>query len=185
MGSERPSVPANPSRQPRPRRVRRYRPDQGHHRHDLPVPSGTRARPMVVGTVTNSPIDPSCRSLFMRTPNTRSPTASSDTPSPAANISRRDTVLISGATGGVGSIAVQLASARNARVIATARGEEQASFVRDLGAEHAVDHQGAMSSQMRELSPKGVDAVLRSAGDASQLLEVLKRCLGGLRASPG
>ena len=86
---------------------------------------------------------------------------------------------------GVGSIAVQLASARNARVIATARGEEQASFVRDLGAEHAVDHQGAMSSQMRELSPKGVDAVLRSAGDASQLLEVLKRCLGGLRASPG
>ena len=44
-----------------------------------------------------------------------------------------DTVLVNGATGGVGSFAVQLAVDRGLRVIATARGAAGADYVRGLG----------------------------------------------------
>ena len=55
----------------------------------------------------------------------------------SAEVSGSDTVLVSGATGGVGAFAVQLAKGRGARVIATARGDHEAAFVRDLGADAA------------------------------------------------
>ena len=51
-----------------------------------------------------------------------------------------DTVLVSGATGGVGSFAVQLAVARGATVIATARDGDEAAFVRSLGAADTIDY---------------------------------------------
>src|SRR5918994_1807949 len=57
----------------------------------------------------------------------------------AVNPKECDTVLIVGATGGVGSYAVQLATQRGARVIATARGANEA-FVRELGAVETIDH---------------------------------------------
>ncbi len=44
-----------------------------------------------------------------------------------------DVVLVNGATGGVGSFAVQIAVARGAEVVATARTPEQEAFVRGLG----------------------------------------------------
>src|SRR5829696_3568003 len=50
-----------------------------------------------------------------------------------------DTVLIVGATGGVGSYAVQLAARHGARVIATARRVNE-TFVRELGAAETIDH---------------------------------------------
>src|SRR3712207_3458926 len=50
-----------------------------------------------------------------------------------------ETVLIVGATGGVGSYAVQLATRRGARVIATARQANEA-YARELGATETVDH---------------------------------------------
>jgi NADPH:quinone reductase len=50
-----------------------------------------------------------------------------------------ETVLVSGATGGVGAFAIQLAAARGADVIATAKPGEDAEFVRGVGAAHAVD----------------------------------------------
>lgn len=55
-----------------------------------------------------------------------------------------DTVLVSGVTGGVGALAVQLAVTRGARVIATARPGAEADFVTGLtGAEvRAVDYTG-------------------------------------------
>jgi len=49
-----------------------------------------------------------------------------------------ETVLISGATGGVGSFAVQLAKERGATVIATAKPED-ADYVTSLGADETVD----------------------------------------------
>ena len=51
----------------------------------------------------------------------------------SAEVGSSDTVLVSGATGGVGAFAVQLAKRRGARVIATAHGDQEAAFVRDLG----------------------------------------------------
>jgi NADPH:quinone reductase len=80
-----------------------------------------------------------------------------------------ETVLVSGATGGVGAYAVQLAAARGATVIATARAGDASDFVRGLGAAHAVDHTGDLAAQVRAIAPGGVDAVVHAAGDVAEL----------------
>ena len=50
-----------------------------------------------------------------------------------------DDLLIHGAAGGVGHLAVQIAKARGATVVATAR-DEQAEWLRGLGADRVVDY---------------------------------------------
>lgn len=80
-----------------------------------------------------------------------------------------ESVLVSGATGGVGIIAVQLLKARGAHVIATAKTNEQATFVRDHGADDIVDHEGDLSASVKDKRSHGVDAVLHLAGDGTQL----------------
>ncbi|MBT2415762.1 alcohol dehydrogenase catalytic domain-containing protein [Streptomyces sp. ISL-12] len=68
-----------------------------------------------------------------------------------------ETVLVSGATGGAGALAVQLAAARGARVIATVRPGEETAFVTS-----AVKNGLAMSSTMtaitREAHPRNCRA---------------------------
>jgi len=67
-------------------------------------------------------------------------------------------VLVNGATGGLGTFAVQIARARGARVVATARSAERAELVRSLGADHVVDpSQGDLVKLVREVAPEGVD----------------------------
>jgi NADPH:quinone reductase-like Zn-dependent oxidoreductase len=84
-----------------------------------------------------------------------------------------ETVLISGATGGVGAIAIQYAAAAGARVVATALPGAEADFVRELGADHVVDHTGDLAGQVREIAPDGVHAIVHLAGDAAALTELL------------
>jgi NADPH:quinone reductase-like Zn-dependent oxidoreductase len=84
-----------------------------------------------------------------------------------------ETVLISGATGGVGAIAIQLAVAAGAKVIATAKPGEEADFVRGLGAQEVVDHTGDLPAQVRQASPGGVDVIVHLAGDGSALAGLL------------
>jgi NADPH:quinone reductase len=55
-------------------------------------------------------------------------------------LSAGQTVLVHAAAGGVGSAAVQLATAAGARVIATAGGAEKTARCRELGAEVAIDY---------------------------------------------
>jgi NADPH:quinone reductase-like Zn-dependent oxidoreductase len=72
-------------------------------------------------------------------------------------------LLIVGATGGVGSFATQLAAARGAHVIATARGNA-VGRIRDLGAAETIDHRaGPIADQL----PDGVDALIDVVSDAS------------------
>jgi NADPH:quinone reductase-like Zn-dependent oxidoreductase len=91
----------------------------------------------------------------------------------SAEVGDGDTVLVSGATGGVGSFSVQLAAARGARVLATARPGGDAELVRELGAQIAVDYTADLAAQVRALAPEGVDVVLHLAGDAGSLLELV------------
>ncbi len=84
-----------------------------------------------------------------------------------------ETVLISGATGGVGAIAIQYATTAGARVIATARPGKAADFVRGLGATDVVDYTGDLPAQVRAISPDGVDVVLHLAGDGGVLAGLL------------
>jgi NADPH:quinone reductase len=55
-------------------------------------------------------------------------------------IQANETVLVTGAAGGLGSACVQIASARGARVIAVVGSEEKAEHCRRLGAAATVDH---------------------------------------------
>ena len=68
-------------------------------------------------------------------------------------------VLIVGATGGVGTFAIQLAMIRGAHVIASVRpGDED--FVTGLGAAETVDYTGDVVAAIRERYPDGIDAVI-------------------------
>ena len=72
-----------------------------------------------------------------------------------------DTILVAGATGGVGSFAVQLAAQRGARVIATAKPGDEDTFVRSLGASETVDYaQAGLTDAIRLLAPDGLDALI-------------------------
>lgn len=68
-------------------------------------------------------------------------------------------VVVTGASGGVGLALVQLASDRGARVIAvTSAGK--LDLVRDAGAAHVLDRATDVWSSIRQIAPRGVDAVL-------------------------
>jgi NADPH:quinone reductase-like Zn-dependent oxidoreductase len=77
----------------------------------------------------------------------------------AAEVSEGDVVLIVGAAGGVGSYAVQLASARGATVVATARPEDE-EWIRGLGAAEAIDYSGDVAAAVRSTHPDGVDGLI-------------------------
>ncbi|MBF6328248.1 NADP-dependent oxidoreductase [Nocardia transvalensis] len=86
----------------------------------------------------------------------------------ASRLGPTSTVLIVGATGGVGSFAVQLAKSAGAHVIATGT-PHRAAGLRRLGADEVIDHTSAdVLERTRELVPAGVDVVidLVSRGDA-------------------
>jgi NADPH:quinone reductase-like Zn-dependent oxidoreductase len=76
-----------------------------------------------------------------------------------------DTVLVHGAAGGVGHLAVQIAVARGARVIGTGSEASQA-FIESLGAT-PVRYGDELVEQVRKIAPDGVDAVLDTAGRGS------------------
>ncbi|MGI5167266.1 NADP-dependent oxidoreductase [Spirillospora sp. CA-253888] len=79
------------------------------------------------------------------------------------------TVLVLGATGGVGQSAVQLGARNGARVIATAR-PGAAEEMRELGADETVDYTGGgLGERVRALVPDGLDAVLDLVGDKAEL----------------
>ncbi|MGE5835200.1 MAG: NADP-dependent oxidoreductase [Acidobacteriota bacterium] len=95
----------------------------------------------------------------------------------ALRVRRRETVLIFGASGSVGTLAVQFAKRRGARVLATASGTAAMALVRRLGADAVVDARRAdAADRLRDLTPKGIDAALALAGG-----DALERCLDFMR----
>ena len=90
-------------------------------------------------------------------------------------------VLVTGASGGVGLAAVQLAKRRGATVIAVCSSAKSAS-VRAEGADQTVDREADL---VRELGRSSVDVVIDVVGGPgfSQLLDVLRR--GGRYAISG
>ncbi|MDW6065132.1 zinc-binding dehydrogenase [Streptomyces sp. FXJ1.4098] len=84
-----------------------------------------------------------------------------------ARVPEHGTLLVIGATGGVGTFVVQAAAARGLRVIATASAQ-LAEQVRELGASDIVVR-GAepLPQALRGLEPEGFDAILDLVGDRS------------------
>jgi NADPH:quinone reductase-like Zn-dependent oxidoreductase len=84
-----------------------------------------------------------------------------------ARVPEGGTLLVLGATGGVGTFAVQAAAARGIRTLATASAQH-AEQVRELGAaEILVRGARPLDEAVRRLAPDGLDAVLDLVGDRS------------------
>jgi NADPH2:quinone reductase len=91
-----------------------------------------------------------------------------------AKIEPGHTVLVVGATGGVGNQVVQLAANAGAKVIATAHTDEEKALVQKLGAVEVVDHTADVTATVRESYPDGVDAVVHLAGDGAELVSLVR-----------
>jgi NADPH:quinone reductase-like Zn-dependent oxidoreductase len=95
----------------------------------------------------------------------------------ALGLKKGETIIIHGASGGVGTLAVQFARLRGARVFATASGRDGVELVREMGAHVVVDGKRAdIDDQARRFAPDGVDAVLALAGG-----DALEKCINVLR----
>lgn len=82
----------------------------------------------------------------------------------AGRLQKGESVFILGASGGVGSSAVQLAAERGARVIGLASAKNH-DYIKSLGAAAAIDYQrGDFIQSLGELLPQGADLVLDFIG---------------------
>jgi NADPH2:quinone reductase len=77
----------------------------------------------------------------------------------ALALSAGETVLVVGATGGVGSLAVQLGGRAGATIIAPAMAEDE-DYLRGLGVTEFVPRDGDLAAAVRERHPDGVNALL-------------------------
>jgi len=88
-----------------------------------------------------------------------------------------ETLIVHGAAGAVGTLAVQFAKLRGARVLATASRDEDLASLKRLGADAVVNGRtGDIAGAARSFAPHGVDAVLGLAGG-----DALERCLDAVR----
>lgn len=103
----------------------------------------------------------------------------------ALAVSDGDTVLIVGATGGVGTVAAQLATDAGATVIAPALPEDE-EYLRALGVTAFVDRRADVATAVRELHPDGVDALLDLVSSTPEALDAYAATLklGGRASSP-
>lgn len=83
-----------------------------------------------------------------------------------AEVHGGDTVLVSGAAGAVGSMVVQLAKARGARVIGIAGGPEKCRYLLEsLGADVAIDYKNAdVAAGVASAAPGGIDVFFDNVG---------------------
>jgi NADPH:quinone reductase-like Zn-dependent oxidoreductase len=99
----------------------------------------------------------------------------------ALEVRRGETVFVFGATGAVGTLAVQFARWRGARVLGTATGRAAARLLEELGVDGVVDgHRPDAARRLEALAPDGIDAALVLAGGRT-LAASLKRVRPGGR----
>lgn len=100
-------------------------------------------------------------------------------------LKKNETIMIIGASGGVGHIALQLARAMGARVFAVASGDDGVELCRRLGAESVIEgHSEEIEAATKQFAPGGIDCALVFAGgpNANRALRAMKK--GGRVAYP-
>jgi NADPH2:quinone reductase len=96
-----------------------------------------------------------------------------------------ESILIFGASGGIGHMAVQLAKRMRARVLAVASGDDGVAMVKRLAADVVVDgRKDEVMPAALKFAPQGLDCALLTAGgkDAEEALAVIRK--GGRVAYP-
>lgn len=103
----------------------------------------------------------------------------------AVRLAAGESVLVIGATGGIGLYAVQLAHALGARVIATATADDE-QYLRGLGAADTVDYKSAdVVEETLRLAPGGVDVVVDLVNSGDSLTNTARAARpGGRLTSP-
>jgi NADPH:quinone reductase len=95
----------------------------------------------------------------------------------ALEIAADERVIVHGASGNVGMLAVQFAKLRGARVLGVASGSDGVELVRRLGADEAIDgKEDDIEGAAKSFAPDRVDAVLAFAGGPA-----LTRCLDAVK----
>jgi NADPH:quinone reductase-like Zn-dependent oxidoreductase len=86
-----------------------------------------------------------------------------------AEVRPGESVLVLGASGGVGHAAVQIADYLGAEVYATASSQEKRTYAREIGADHAIDYEAEnFADAVREhTGRRGVDVVVDHVGAAT------------------
>lgn len=86
-------------------------------------------------------------------------------------------VLVIGAAGGVGSILTQLLKARtSATIIGTASRDESVQWLKDLGADHVINHRNPLSDELQKTGITEVDYVV-SLNNTEEHYEEIIKCL--------
>lgn len=96
-----------------------------------------------------------------------------------------ESIMIFGASGGVGHVAVQLAKNMGAQVFAVASGEDGVAMVKKLGIDAVVDgHKEDISSAACSFAPEGIDAALLTADGEIAQKATQSVCINGRIAYP-
>ena len=83
----------------------------------------------------------------------------------AGRVAQGETVLVTSGAGTIGHLAVQLARRRGAGIVIATAGPAKLAFLKELGADAAVDHtQPDWAGQVRAAAPGGVDVALEGVG---------------------
>jgi len=96
-----------------------------------------------------------------------------------AKLQKKETLLVLGASSGIGTMAIQIGKLKGAKVIAITSGEDNCQKAKALGADHVIDRltHPAFAKKVKSLNGnKGVDVIFEHTGAAT--FAQSQRCLG-------
>lgn len=87
-----------------------------------------------------------------------------------------ETVLVSGAAGATGSVAVQIAKFKGCHVIGIAGGEEKCAWLKELGVDDVIDYKNSnVAKELPKLAKNGIDIYFDNVG--GDILETVLFCI--------
>ncbi|WP_064059553.1 NADPH:quinone oxidoreductase family protein [Prescottella equi] len=97
-----------------------------------------------------------------------------------ADLAAGETLLVLGASGGVGLTAVEIGKALGARVIAAASSPDKLALCRDHGADELIDYSADdLKTRLAQVAPGGIDVVYDPVGGEHAQAAVRALCWGG------
>lgn len=97
-----------------------------------------------------------------------------------AGLLKDETVLIYGATSGIGMAAIQIAKDVGAKIIATVGDESKVEYAINLGANHVINHNDSdMLQKIKNITKNGVNVVFEHIGPVTWLNSLKALSIGG------